>query len=132
MLKRIAFAALAFAFLATPARATQSIVCEGTGGSDTSVDVLIGSLPVLGVLTARIEAGGQMWSTEEEKGATLITFGQGARFGDRTIMDFTDPNIEGIVISVRLQSATVGSDTIEVGTLTIPGVGVWGLTCVPG
>ncbi|MEZ5809922.1 MAG: hypothetical protein R3D45_00780 [Rhizobiaceae bacterium] len=115
---------------ATTAHATGDISCQGVDGSDASVDLNIGSLPVLQILNATIATGGQVWATQPGKGDTEIIVGQAAETGNMLIADFTDPNIVDIVASLRLFSATEGGDFVRAGTLTIMGHGAHAVSCI--
>lgn len=116
--------------LAGAAHATGDISCQGVAGSDASVDLNIGSLPVLQILNATISTGGQVWSTQPGKGETEIIVGQAAETGNMLIADFTDPNVVDIVASLRLFSAEEGGDFARAGTLTIAGHGAHAVSCV--
>lgn len=131
----IAAAAVTLAALAAgPARATGTIECEGVAGTDASVLISIGRLPVLAVLNAIIEAEGTTYATDvsANPGAEPITFGQGFLDEDRSRVDFTDPNIEQIVISLRVERAFEDKAGAEAGVLRIFGVGAYGVTCLSG
>lgn len=81
--------------------ASSSIFCEG---ENTAVDVAIGSLPVLRVLGAHISFGDRAWSTGPERGEGIpIVVGQAYGDGDIILIDFTDPNIEKVLLTIRLE-----------------------------
>lgn len=124
-------AALIACFSATPAAATGDLSCAAPDGA-ARVDLGVGHVPVLAVLSAWIEADGQSWSTYASDGVTPITLGQGFRDRDRMAVDFTDPNVEGVVIRLRTWSVHEGDDWIEAGWLQIPGVGAWPMICGEG
>ena len=109
-----------------PASATGSITCQGP---QASVALGIGSLPVLAIVSARIEAEGEVWSLEGAQGGTPIVVGQAARTQAWTVVDFADPNLVEVLAELRLIRASEGSDTAEVGTLRLPGRGVHALVC---
>ncbi len=111
------------------AYATGDIGCAGAGGADATVDLNIGSLPVLNILSATITANGQVWSTQPGKGETEIITGQAAETGHILIADFTDVNVTGVVASLRLFSAEEGGDFVRAGTLTIAGHGAYAIVC---
>lgn len=119
--------ALGAALVAAPVGATGTIACSGPGAS---VSLGIGTLPVLAIISARIEAGGDLWTLEGAGEGTPVVVGQAARTERWTVVDFADPNLTGIVAELRLLRATEGHDTAEVGTLRLPGRGgVHALVC---
>lgn len=129
-LKLLAAGLAATLFSSTlPAHATGDITCQGVSGSDATVDLNIGTLPVLNILRATITTGGQVWSTQAGKGETEIIVGQAAESGNLLIADFTDPNIVDVIVSLRLLSAEEGGDFVRAGTLTIMGNGAHAVSC---
>ena len=117
---------LAAALIAGPAAATGTIACRGP---EASVMLGIGTLPVLAVVSARIEAEGEVWSLDGAGGGTPVVVGQAARTDGWTVVDLADPNLLGIVAEIRLMRASDGDDAAEVGTLRLPGRGVHPLVC---
>lgn len=130
-MKRFGMSTVAIAawMFALPAHATGDISCSGVDGSDATIDLNIGSLPVLQILRATITTGGQVWSTQPGKGETEIIVGQAAATGNMLIADFTDNNIIDIVASLRLFDAEEGGDFVRAGTLTIAGNGAHAVSC---
>jgi hypothetical protein len=130
-MKRIAACVLAgIAAFAAPAGATGSIECATPDGT-VSIDLAIGTLDVLSVQHARIVAGDEVWSTMPESDAqTAIMVGQQFRDEARTLVDFTDPNVEAVIAQLRLQMASEGRDMAVAGTLRVAGSGAWPLVCV--
>lgn len=127
-LRGLAFAVATLA-ATTHASATGDISCQGVSGSDATVDLNIGSLPILSIIRATISVGGQVWSTQPGKGETEIIVGQAAEDGKLLIADFTDPNVVDIVASLRLLSAEEGGDFVRAGTLTVTGHGAHAVSC---
>ena len=137
-MKRLSLAVAAAAF-ALPAHATGTIECSATNGASVSAFLLIGRLPVLNVLQATFEADGSVWSTGTNgdiatipPGSTPVRFGQGIQTDDRVIADFTDPNVEEVVVSLRLFRAFEDKGGAEAGILHIHGTGVWPVSCENG
>jgi hypothetical protein len=82
------------AAFAVPAQATANIACVAPDGA-ASIDLVIGRLPVLGVVNGSILAGDVLFSMEE--GAeNRIAVGQAHDDGSAVRVDFTDPNDERI------------------------------------
>lgn len=128
-MKRLVAAALWLPLCVGPAFATGSIGCEGTGGDDVTVELTIGSLPVLAIVAASVAAGGDSWSTDETA-ATPIAVGQAFSEDGRILVDFVDPNFEAVLARLRLVSASEGKDQALAGTLAISGRGAWPVVCV--
>lgn len=110
------------------AGATGSIECADAAG-EASVSLTIGSLPVLSVVGATIEADGMRWSLDGA-GEGAIAVGQAFQEADAIRVDFTDPNVESVVAALRLFSAHEGRHSAMAGTLRIAGRGAWALSCI--
>lgn len=128
MIRTTALALAAF-LVACPAFATGEIYCEAPDNSEAAFGYGFGSVPGLAIISATIYADGKHWSMVEVDGAVPIVVAQGAHDNARTLIDFTDPEFNTILASVRLMSAVEGDDYVTVGTLQIPGVGVFPLVC---
>lgn len=121
--------ALAASLAACPAFATGEIYCEAPDSSGAVFGYGFGSVPGLAIISATIHADGKHWSMMEVDGAIPIILAQGAHDNTRTLIDFADPELNTILASVRLMSAAEADDYVTVGTLQIPGVGVFPLVC---
>lgn len=121
--------ALLVAVAAGPANATGEVYCEAPGASEVVFYYGFGSVPGIAIVNATIRADGKHWSLVEAEGAIPMTLAQASLDNMRTIIDFADPNVERIIASVRLLSAVEGDDSVTVGTLRIPGTGVFPLLC---
>lgn len=115
--------------LAGPASATGSIGCEGAGGDDVSVELTVGSLPVLAIVGASIRVGDDLWSTGENA-ANRMAVGQAFSEEGRMLVDFVDPNFEAVLARLRLVSADEGKDQALAGTLAVSGRGAWPVVCI--
>jgi hypothetical protein len=102
--------------LSVSAQASEGLSCEGEGAT---VDIALGRLVVVGVLGAHVEVDGKAWSTGPERGEGVPIIA-GQAFGDDNgiMIDFTDPNVEEILIKVRL-AYTGNEDEPLAGTVTI-------------
>lgn len=127
MKRRAGIALMAFLAGAVPAAATGTIECASPEG-ETSVELAIGTLPILSVLRATIRSDDGHWSTEEVDGET-IAVGQQFRDAEGIRVDFTDPNVEGVIAELRLVEATEGRHHAMAGALRIEGVGAFALIC---
>jgi hypothetical protein len=126
---RVVLASLGLiALIAGPAGATASIGCASEDDG-VSFDLTMGNLPVLAVVGAFISVGDRKWSTLEGEGEQVIA---GQAFGgtDDMRIDLTDPNVERVVAEIRLWRAMEEDDYALGGTLRVPGVGAWAVTCV--
>lgn len=124
---------LVAAMLSTsPAAASGDIICDATDGSGASISIGVGHLPVLSVLNAFASDGVTTWSTNPTGDEKPIVFGQGFADDRQVLVDFTDPNIEGIVVSLRLFQASGGKDYAEAGVLTFEGVSAFPVQCING
>jgi hypothetical protein len=86
--------------LASPAQASGGLFCEGEGGW---VDIAMGRLVVMAVLGATAEIEGKAYSTGPERGeGEPFIAGQAFSEGDDIMVDFVDPNVERILISLRV------------------------------
>jgi len=128
MNRRAAAAMLMLAAAATPALATESIVCSAEGGA-TSIDVLMGHTAVIAVARVWLDAGGKTWTTDGQPGSTKIIVGQAFEDSERMLIDLTDDGINSIVAKLRLVKASEQSSFAMGGTLSIAGVGAWAVTC---
>ncbi len=122
--------AVAVCLMSSAAHATGDISCGGVNGSDATVDLNFGTLPVLSILNATITTAGKVWTTQPGKSETEIIVGQAAETGNMLIADFTDVNVEQILISLRLFSAEEGGNWVRAGTLTIKDHGAHAVSCV--
>lgn len=115
--KASGLAAIAAALmLTTGAQASEGLGCSGEGAT---VDIALGRLVIVGVLGAYVEVDGQSFSTGPERGkGTPIIAGQAFGDDDGIKIDFTDPNIEEILIKVRL-TYTGNEDEPLAGTVTV-------------
>ncbi|WP_274424112.1 hypothetical protein [Chelativorans sp. YIM 93263] len=126
-MRRLAAALMVLPLLSGPAGASGSIACVAPD-NEASIELTIGSLPVLAVVGVAIEAQGESWTLSGE-GEQAIAVGQAFGNANEMRIDFTDPNIESIVAEVRLFSAAEERELATAGTLRIAGVGAWVLTC---
>ena len=123
----LAGAAVLFATMA--AHATVSISCHGIDDDTVSADIGFGTLPVLNVISAYVTAGGERFSLNPQGGETKIIVGDAAFLDDGLIARFTDPNVERVLVELRILSKSEAKSDTSVGILTLPGNAAYGLTC---
>jgi hypothetical protein len=119
--------------MALPAHATEWMDC-GDPTKTVSIRVLLGAMDVIAVNTVEIEASGAKWSTTAGEGATLITKGQAFETSDQIWIDMTDESVNEIVAKLRLFKALddggeADASTVIGGTLAMPGIGAWAVSC---
>jgi len=117
---------------ASPAAASGEIICDATDGSGASISIGVGHLPVLNVLNASATDGATTWSTNPSGDEKPIVFGQGFADDRQVLVDFTDPNVQGIVVSLRLFQASGDKDYAEAGVLSFEGVSAFPVQCING
>ena len=125
-MKRLAAILGLMILTSVPARATEWLICSD--GDKVSFSVLLGAMDVIAVNDIKIEAGGKMWSTTPGEG-TLVTKGQAFETADQMWIDVTDETVAAIVAQLRLFKASEGEDAVSGGTLRMPGVGAWAVSC---
>lgn len=119
--------------LVLPAQATEWVDCSG--GENINFRVLLGSMDVIAIDTIEIEVNGKTWSTRGGEGATLITKGQAFETADQMWIDVTDENVNAIIAKLRIFKAFEdGAEGVEPldakgGTLHMPGIGAWPVSC---
>ncbi|RWC41551.1 MAG: hypothetical protein EOS23_19735 [Mesorhizobium sp.] len=113
---------------ATPALATESIVCSAEGDA-ASIDVLMGHTAVIAVARVWLDAGDRNWTTDGRPGSTKVFVGQAFEDDQHMAIDLTDEGISSIVAKLRLVKASEQSNFAMGGTLSIDGVGAWAVTC---
>lgn len=119
--------------LATPAHATEWIIC-GDGQKKVTFEILVGMMDYLSIDTVRMEANGKLWSSKDEPGATPVYVAQAFEADDHMMVDIAGDG-GAVIASLRVFEAhEAGSDTVEPmdamgGTLQIPGLGAWTVDC---
>lgn len=132
-MRQILAAAVMISGMALPAHATEWMDC-GDGENKASFRVLLGAMQVIAPNTVEIEAAGRKWSTAGGDGVTRITVGQAFETTDQIWMDITDENVDRIVARLRLFKAVDDSPGVQDGmatggTLHLPDVGTWAVSC---
>jgi hypothetical protein len=132
-MRRLLAAAVLSLGMALPAHATEWMDC-GDAENAASIRVLLGAMEVIAVNTIEIEAKGRKWSTAGGEGAILITKGQAFETADQIWIDVTDEAVNAIVARLRLFKASDDGEGVEppqatAGTLAMPGIGVWAVSC---
>ena len=124
---KMLLAAAAALALATPAGATEWIACNADGDA-ASANILVGTVDVLSIARANVEAGGKTWTTDVA-GDGGLRVGQAFEDADTIVVDFTDEGVSSIIASLRLFKATEGDSDATGGILRVPGIGAWAVSC---
>lgn len=114
---------------ASPATATVSLYCDGIDEPNVSVLMTLGSLPVLAVINARIVTPQGTYAMDPSGEDVPILFGQGVASATGVSADFTDPNIEDILISLRTMQRYTEDSSTHIGLLTIENTQVFAVRC---
>lgn len=125
---RLLLAAFAVTAFVSPAAASVALFCQGPNG--VAVDAPLSGGVGLGVLSITVQAEGRTWTSETSLEDPLAIVPAQA-FSDHETMrfDFADANFERNVVELRLFIAGEGAVG---GTLNIPEVGAWPISCEIG
>jgi hypothetical protein len=125
---RAAALALLAGATAAPALATEWINCSDAGGA-ASFDVLVGSLDVLSVAGMTITAGERVWASDPAYGpGDPASVGQAFEDAETIRIDAVDADFAKIA-ELRLFKASEGDFVATGGTLRMPGIGAWAVSC---
>lgn len=121
---RNALAAIAIVACTTPALATSSIDCQSPDGS-AGVNLVMGTLPVAAVVAANVFAGDL--TMRLARGDMMV----GQQFAGSQFLwiDFVDPNVEKILVELRLNFADGDNGSAVAGTLRIADHGAYPVIC---
>lgn len=105
------------------AQATSSISCSD--GNGNGVDIGLGSVPGMAIISAHVVADGAQMSMADEQ----LSVSQAFADGESIRIDFTDTNLEGVLARVRLFQTDEADDYVLAGTLEVIGVGAYAVIC---
>lgn len=122
-------AAAMLAAVAMPASATEWIICSNADDT-ASIGVLAGGLDFAQFSRATLSAGGKDWATHPdlEPGEPLL-IAQSFWNGTELLIDLADTNSETILAELRAYTISSEDGDAKGGVLSIPGHGVWAVTC---
>ena len=86
--------------LATPAHATEWIIC-GDGEKKVTFEILVGMMDYLSIYTVRMEANGKLWSSKDEPGATPVYVAQAFEADDHMMVDIAGDG-GAVIASLRV------------------------------
>ena len=117
------------ALAATPALATEWVHCSDAGG-EASFDFLAGDgTGVLSISGLTVSAGQKVWATDAANGpGDPVSVGQQFEDANTILVDAMDKDFIKIA-ELRLFKASEGEDSVSSGTLRIPGIGAWAVSC---
>jgi hypothetical protein len=114
---------------ATPASATATLACVGVDDPNVHVTLTLGSVPVLAIVNATIETPSGTYAMVPQAGWTEIIVGQGFGTPDGLSVDFADPNVQEILVTLRTMQAYRDRQAAHVGLLIIEDRDVYAVTC---
>jgi hypothetical protein len=130
-MKRLAAYLMLGALAASPAAATEWVYCSDAGGL-ASFDYLAGDgLGLLSIDAVTITAGERVWASDPANGpGDPVSIGQ--QFEDETTIrvDAVDESLNPVA-QLRLFKTSEGDSAVYGGTLSIPGLGAWAVSCDP-
>lgn len=128
---RVAAIAVLGTLLASPAFATEWVYCAHAGG-EASFDYLAGDgAGVLYIDAVTITAGERVWASDPANGpGDPVSIGQ--QFEDETtiLVDAMGADFQKVA-ELRLFKAGEGDMFVYAGTLRVPGLGAWAVSCDP-
>ena len=128
-MSRLAAIAFSICGLATPSLATEWIDCSDADGAAT-FSYLAGSLDTLGIVGLNISVGDKAWASDVAYGpGDPVAVGQAFETADMVLVDAVDPEMTRRIAELRLFKASEGNSHARSGTLRIPGLGAWAVSC---
>jgi hypothetical protein len=116
--------------VATPASATATMECIGVEDPEVHVTLTLGSVPVLAIVNATIDTpAGSYAMVPQAAGQTEIVVGQGMSTTEGLSVDFADPNLLGILVTLRTMQAYRDRQAAHVGLLVVEDRDVYAVTC---
>lgn len=115
--------------VATPASATATLACVGVDDHQVHVTLTLGNVPVLAVVNATIETPSGTYAMLPEAEHTEIIVGQAFGTPDGMSVDFADPNVQEILVTLRTMQAYSDRQAAHVGILIIEDRDVHAVTC---
>lgn len=132
MIRQAAIVALvsgALCGLATPSFATEWVDCSDAAGA-ASISYLAGSLDALAVVGLNISVGDKVWASDVAYGpGEPVVVSQAFETPEMVFIDTMDPNMTGKIAELRLFKASEGDSVVAAGTLRMPGLGAWPVSC---
>ncbi|MBO6675138.1 MAG: hypothetical protein JJ908_00625 [Rhizobiales bacterium] len=114
---------------APPASATATLACIGVDDTQVHVTLTLGSVPVLAVVNGTIETPSGTYAMLPEAEHTEIIVGQAFGTPDGLSVDFADPNVQEILVTLRTMQAYRDRQAAHVGILIIEDRDVHAVTC---
>ena len=121
-----------FGGAALPASATEWINCTDVGSNaGPRLNFLVGDVGVLSVAGLTISAGGKNWASDPIYGpGASVQVGQAYEDAESIRIDALDAGFAVRVAELRLFKASEGGAAdVYAGTLRVPGVGAWAVSC---
>jgi len=126
---RLAAIAVGLCGLATSSLATEWVNCSDAAGAAT-FSYLAGSLDALQIVGLNISVGDKVWASDVVYGpGDPVMVGQAFETSDMVLVDAVTPDLASNVAELRLSKANEGDSFVRGGTLRIPGLGAWAVSC---
>jgi len=114
---------------ATPASATATLACVGVDDPQVHVTLTLGSVPVFAIVNATIETPSGTYAMLPEAEHTEIIVGQAFGTPDGLSVDFADPNVQEILVTLRTMQAYRDRQAAHVGLLVVDDRDVHAIAC---
>jgi hypothetical protein len=122
-------ATLGLCGLVTPSLATEWVDCADSAGA-ASFSYLAGSLDALQIVGLNISVGDRVWASDVAYGpGDPVAIGQAFETADSVLVDAMSPDMASTVAQLRVFKADEGESVVAGGTLRIPGLGAWAVSC---
>ena len=126
---RLAAIAVGLCGLATSSLATEWVNWSDAAGAAT-FSYLTGSLDALQIVGLNISVGDKVWASDVVYGpGDPVMVGQALETSDMVLVDAVTPDLASDVAELRLFKANEGDSFVHGGTLRIPGLGAWAVSC---
>ncbi len=130
MMMRAAAALALFCGFADPSVATEWVNCAAPDGA-ASIDYLAGTLGVLSVSGLTVTVGDKVWASDVAYGpGDPVAVGQAFETADTVAIDAVTPDVSARIAELRLFKASEGDSVAYAGTLRLPGIGAYPVTCL--
>jgi len=126
---RLAAIAASLCGLATPSFATEWVDCTDAGG-EASFSYLAGALDTLQVVGLNISVRDKVWASDVAYGpGDPAVVGQAFETAETVMVDAVNPELTARIAELRLFKAGEGQSSVRAGTLRVPGLGAWAVSC---
>lgn len=100
----------------TPSGATGGVHCSSKN-NEVELSIALGRLPIYAPLGAMVKYGDKHWSSNPQDSEAELGNSQGMFLDNKLFADFTDSNIEKIIVSLRVDYSGDHGEDGYAGTL---------------